>query len=183
MASNCGAPRAHYRYRHSPLPALAFKYGACTGTGISALWSVPVWAHSITRTGIPTWCPYWYWHFCTYVQYRYRHSPLPVLAFHCARTGIGILALWFSPSIGTYHYRYWCFVWPIPVLAFLHFCAVPVEAHSITGTGIQQWRLYWYGHFCTLVQYRYRHSPLPELAFKKWCPYQYCHFCTLVQYR
>ncbi len=129
------------------------------------------------------WCPYWYWHFCTLVQYQYGHIPLPELGSqHGARTSTGIFALRFSTGIGTFHYRYWHSVVPVPVsafrhfgsvpiwahtitgtgvlyglvpvLAFLHLCAVPVEAHSITGTGIQQWYLYWYRHFCTLVQYR-----------------------------
>jgi hypothetical protein len=83
----------HYWYGHSPLLVPAFNF-ARTGIGISALrfitgtgtvnyphWhskmvpvpvlaflhfgSVPVWAHFITRTGISTWCPYCYWHFCT----------------------------------------------------------------------------------------------------------------------
>ncbi len=134
-----------------PVPVLAFLHFG----------SVPVWAYSITWTGIPTWCLYWYWHFCTQVQYQYRNIPLPVLAFHCARTGIGILALWLSTSMGTYHYRYWCFVWPstgtgisallcstnrgtfhyrywhstmvsVLVWVFLHFGSVPVKAQSIT---------------------------------------------------
>ncbi len=82
---------------------------ACTGTGISALWfstsigtvnyrywhstmvpvpvlsflhfgSVLVKAQSITDSGIRQWCPYWYWHFGTLVQYQYWHGSLLVLA-------------------------------------------------------------------------------------------------------
>jgi hypothetical protein len=71
------------------------------------------------------------------VQYQYGHSPLPVLAFNGARTGIGNFALWFSTNMGTVHYRYWQLVVPAPVLAFLRFGSVPVWAHSNTGTGIQ----------------------------------------------
>ncbi len=110
-----------------PIPVLAFLHFG----------SVPVWAHSITATGIPTWCPYWYWHF----------------------------ALRFSTSLGTVHYRYWHSVVPVQVLALWHFGPVPVWAHTITGTGVL-YCPYWYWHFCTSVQYRYRHSPLPELALK-----------------
>jgi hypothetical protein len=54
---------------------------------------------------------------------------------------------------------------PALVLAFLHLGSVPVLAHTITGTGIQKWCLYWYQHFCTMVQYRYGHSSLLVLAF------------------
>ncbi len=111
-----------YQYGHVPLQALASQHGARTGTGIFELWfstgigtvhyrywhsvvpipvmanmyleSVPVWAHSITRTGIKL-CPYQYWHFCTFVQYQYWHGTLPVLALNGASTGIGIFArLW-----------------------------------------------------------------------------------------
>ncbi len=117
----------HYRYWHLIMVTvlvLAFLH----------LGSVPVLAHSITGTGIPKWCPYrywhsctlvqyrcrhslllvlafkkwcpyWYWHFCTLVQYRYRHSPLPVLAFkNGAGTGTGIFVFWFIISIGMGHY-------------------------------------------------------------------------------
>jgi hypothetical protein len=77
-----------------------------------------------------------------------------VLAFNFARFGIGILALWFSTGTGTVHYLYWhSKMAPVPVLAFLHFGSVPVLAHSITRTGIQQWFLYRYWNFCTLVHY------------------------------
>jgi hypothetical protein len=82
--------------------------------------------------------------------------PIPVLAF---------LALWLSTSMGTLHYRYWHLILPVPVMAFLHCGSVPVEAHSITGTGIQKWCPYWYWYFYILVQYQYRHSQLPVLAF------------------
>jgi hypothetical protein len=71
--------------------------------------------------------------------------PVPVLAFW----HFGSVPVWAHTITGT-----GVLYGPVPALAFLHFCEVPVEAHSITGTGIQQWCLYWYGHFCTLVQYR-----------------------------
>ncbi len=118
----------HYWYcsKMVPAPVLALYIG-----------SVPVWARSITSTGIPKWCPYWYWHFCTLVQYRYRHSPLTVLAFSCARIGIGKYVLGFSTSMGRFHYRNWHSIVPVPVLAFLHFGSLPVWADSITGTDNQ----------------------------------------------
>ncbi len=47
---------------------------------------VPVSARYITSTGIK-WCPYWYWHFCTFVQYQYGYSTLPILALIGASTG------------------------------------------------------------------------------------------------
>ncbi len=97
-----------YQYRQIPLPVLAFKNDACTGTRISALWS---------STGI-----------CT-VHYQNWHSrmvPIPVLSFlhigsvlvkalsitgtgiqQWCRTAIGILVLGFSISIGMVHYLYW----------------------------------------------------------------------------
>jgi hypothetical protein len=123
----------HYRYWHSvvPIPVLAILHFG----------SVPVWAQSITGTGIQ-WCQHWYWRFCTLVQCQYGHIPLLVLAFNCARTGIGICALW-----GTFHYWYWHSIVPILVLAFLHFGSVPVWARSITRTGIQ-WCPYQYWLFC-----------------------------------
>ncbi len=119
---------------HSPLPKLAFNC-ASTGIGISAFWfstsmvlaflhfgSVPVLAHTITGTGIQKWCLYRYWHCCTLVQYRYGHSPLLVLAFNFARTGIGISALRFSTSTSTVHYPHWhSKMVPVPELPFLHF--------------------------------------------------------------
>jgi hypothetical protein len=93
---------AHYWLWHSivPVPVLAFLHFG----------SVPVWAQFITGTGMLL-CPYRYWHCCTLVQYQYGHSPLPILAFNCASTGIGISAFW-------------------------HFGSVPVWAQYITGTGI-----------------------------------------------
>ena len=110
-------------------------------------------------------CPYQYWHCCMLVQYQYGHSPLPILAFNCASTGIGISAFWFSTSMGTVHYWYWHLIMvPVLVLAYLHLGSVPVLAHSITGTGIQKCCPYWYRHSCTLVQYQYGHSPLLVLA-------------------
>jgi hypothetical protein len=56
---------------------------------------------------------------------------------------------------------------PLPVLSFLHFGSVPVKAQSNTGSGIQQWCLYRYLHFVTLVQYQHLHGSLLELALKK----------------
>jgi hypothetical protein len=116
-----------YRYQHSPLLVLAFNF-ARTSIGISTLrfstgtgtvhyphWhskivpvpvlaflhfgSVPVWAHSITGNGIQQWFQYRYWNFCTLVHYQYWHGSLLVLAFNGARSGIGILAIWFSSHI------------------------------------------------------------------------------------
>jgi hypothetical protein len=112
------------------------------------------------------WCPFQYWHFGTLVQYQYGHITLLVLAFNIARTGNDISALWFSADLSTFDYWYWhSKMVPVPVLAFLHFGSVPVQAHSITGTGIQKWCPYQYWHFCFLVQCWYRHSQLPVLAF------------------
>jgi hypothetical protein len=132
----------------------------CTSNGPSPYFgSLPVWAWSITGTGIQKWCQYWYWHY-TLVQYQYLHGPLMVLVFkNGARTSIGIFAVWFSTSMGTVKYWYWHSMMPVPVLAFLHFDqhghtplpelafnstrtstgifalgSVPVWAHSITGT-------------------------------------------------
>jgi ABC-type uncharacterized transport system permease subunit len=127
-----------------PVPVLAFLHFG----------SVPVWAYSITGTGIYEWfqyrywnlyfgsltvlawvitgtgihsCPFRYWHFGTLVQYQYRHIPLPVLAFNIARTGNRISALWFSTVIGTFHYWYWhSKMVPVLVQAFMHFGSVPV---------------------------------------------------------
>jgi hypothetical protein len=102
------------------------------------------------------------------VQYWYGHSPLLVLAFNFARTGIGISALRFSTGTGTVHYLHWLLkMVPILVLAFLHFGSVPVWAQSVTGTGIQQWFQYWYWNFCTLVHYQYWHGSLLVLAFNR----------------
>ncbi len=184
-----------YQYGHSLLPALAFQNGARTGIGISAPWfstsigtfhyrnwhskmvpvavlallhisSVPVWAQSVTGTSI-IFCLYWYWHFCIQVQYRYRHNPLPVLAFkNGACTSTGISELWFSTSMGTFHYRNWhSKMVPVLVLEFLYFDLLSVLAWVITGTGIQ-WCPFRYWHFGTLVQYQYGHIPLLVLAFK-----------------
>jgi hypothetical protein len=143
-----------YQYGHSPLLVLALHFSR-TGIGISALrfctgigtvhyryWdskmvpvpvlaflnfgSVPVWAHSITGTGIQKRFQYWDWNFCTLVHYQYWHGSLLVMEFNGACSGIGILALWFSTSMGTLHYRYWQLILSIPVMAFLHFGSVPV---------------------------------------------------------
>ncbi len=122
-------------------------------------------SRSITGNGIQL-CPYRYWHFCTLVQYQYGHNSLPALACYYARTGIGIVAHWFSTSMGIVHYQYWHSIVPVPALAFLHFGSLPVWSQYITSTGICSLCPYWYWHFCTLVQYQYWHIPLPELAFK-----------------
>jgi hypothetical protein len=100
------------------------------------------------------------------VQYQYWHIPLPELAFkNDARTGIGIVALWFITGMGIVRYWYWYLILPVPVLAFLHLGSVLVQAQSITHIGIQNWCPYRYWHFCTLVQYQYGHIPLPGLGF------------------
>ncbi len=132
----------HYWYWHSkmvPVPVLALYIGSVpvwarsitdtgipkwcrTGTGFLHFGSVPVQAQSITGTGIPL-CLYGYWQICTWNQYQYGHiplpelelncahtitgiSPLPELALNCARTSTGIFALWFSTSMGRFHYWY-----------------------------------------------------------------------------
>jgi hypothetical protein len=136
--------------------------------------SVPVWAHSITRTGIQL-CLYQYWHICTLVQYQYWHGPLPVLALNGASTSIGIFALLSNTSNGTVHYRYCHDLVPIPVLAFWYFCPIPVMAWSITGTGID-WCQHRYWHICTLVQYQYWHGTLPVLSLLG----AHTGICTLV---
>ncbi len=160
------------------------------------LGSVPVWAQSITGTGIPL-CPYGYWHFGTLVQYQYGHIPLPVLVFCMAQyrywhfctsvqyqqrhiplqilafnngacTGTGISALWFSTGKGTVHYQnQHSKMVPVPVLSFLNCGSVPVKAKFITGAGIQLWCPYRYWHFGTLIQYQYWHGTLLVLALKK----------------
>ncbi len=73
------------------------------------------------------------------MHYRFRHIPLPVLAFdNGACTGMVISAFWFSTSIGTVHYPNWhSKMVPVPLLSFLHFGSVLVKAKSITGPGIQ----------------------------------------------
>ncbi len=77
-----------------------------------------------------------------------------------------MVARWFSTSMDVVHYWYWHYIVPVPLLAFLHLGSVPVQAQSITGTGIQKWCPYHYWHFWTLVQYQYGHIQLPELAFQ-----------------
>ncbi len=52
---------------------------------------------------------------------------------------------------------------PVLVLAYLHFCPIPVLARYITGTGIT-WCPYLYWHLFILVQYQYQHSTLPVFA-------------------
>ncbi len=138
-----------------PLPVLA-----CLHFG-----PVPVLAHTITRTGIRYLCPYWYWHFCTLVQYQYWHILLPKLAFkNDARTGIGIVARCFITGMGIVCYWYWHLNLHVLVLAFLQLGSLPVQAQSITRIGILIWCPYRYWHFCTLVQYQYGLIPLPELG-------------------
>jgi hypothetical protein len=75
------------------------------------------------------------------VQYRYRHSPLPELAFkNGAHTGTVISALWFSTGKGKDNYRDWhTTMVPVPVLAFWYFDSVSVLARDITGTGIKKY--------------------------------------------
>ncbi len=125
--TNTGIGTVHYRYWHSvvPVPKMANMY----------LESVPVWAHSITRTGIKLY-PHQYLYFCTFVQYQYWHGPLPVLALNGASTSIGIFAGLFNTSIGTVHYRYCHNLVPVPVLAFWYFCPIP----ELAGSN------YWYWH-------------------------------------
>jgi hypothetical protein len=89
-----GIFRYWYWHLSLPVPVLAFPHFG----------SVPVQAQSITRIGIQKWCPYWYWHFCTLVQYQYGHIPLPELGImNGSSTGIGFFVLWFIISIGTGH--------------------------------------------------------------------------------
>jgi hypothetical protein len=96
---------------------------------------------------------------------------------------------------------------PVPVLAYLHFCPIPVLARYITGTAIT-WCPYRYWHFGTFVQYQYWHGPSLVLALNgastsigifavmsntlarditgtaiTWCPYQYWQLDTLVHYQ
>ncbi len=66
----CTSDADHYGYWHSVVPVLVLAN--------MYLESVPVWAHSITGTGIQL-CPYQYWHF----------------------------ALWVSTSMGRFHSWYW----------------------------------------------------------------------------
>jgi hypothetical protein len=70
------------------------------------------------------------------VQYQYGHNSILALACYYARAGFGIVARWFSTSMGIVHYQYW---------------------HSLCQ--------YQYWHFCILVEYQYGHSTLPALAF------------------
>jgi hypothetical protein len=134
------------------------------------LGSVPVLAHTITGTGIQTWCPYRYWHCCMMVQYRYGHSLLLVLAFNFAHTGIGISALWFSTGTGTVHYPHWhSKMVPVRVLAFLHFGLVPVWAHSITRTEIQKMVPVPVFKFLYFGFYPYWHRSVLVLAFNGAC--------------
>jgi hypothetical protein len=76
-----------------------------------------------------------------------------------ADTGIGqkyqnantISALWFSTSMGTFHYRNWdSTMVTVPVMVFVHFGSLSVLARVITGTGIQ-WCPFRYWHFGTFI--------------------------------
>jgi hypothetical protein len=74
------------------------------------------------------------------VQYWYRHSPLPELAFkNGAHTGTVISALLFSTGKDKVHYWYWhSTIVPVPVLAFWYFGSVSVLARDSIGTGIKK---------------------------------------------
>ncbi len=102
-----------YRYGHIPLPVLAFNNGACTGTGISALWF---------STGRGT------------VHYQNWHSkmmPVPVLSFlHFGSVPVK------AKSITGTGIQLWCLY---RVLAFRYFDSVSVLAWDITGTGIEKY--------------------------------------------
>ncbi len=104
-----------------PVPILALLYFG----------SVPVWAWTITGTGIQC-CQYQYWHFGALAQYQYGHIPLLVLALNGASTGINICGFWSSTSIRKY----------------------------ITSTGIKLC-LYGYWYVCTFVKYQYWYGKLP----------------------
>ncbi len=115
-----------YQYGHSPLPILALNC-ASIGIGISAFWF---------STSMGT------------VHYQYRHSimvpvlvftflhfgSVPVLTHTITRTGIqklclpsiGIVAHWFSTSMGIVCYWYWHLILPALVSAFLRLGSVPV---------------------------------------------------------
>jgi hypothetical protein len=56
---------------------------------------VLVSAWYITGTGIK-WCPYWYWHFCTFVQYQYGYGTLPVLALNGVRVLVPTYICWYQ---------------------------------------------------------------------------------------
>jgi hypothetical protein len=93
-------------------------------------------------------------------------SPLPVLAFkNGARTSTGISEFLFSTSMGTFHHQNWhSKMVPVPALDFFYFGSLSVLAWVITGNG-NQWCLFRYWHFGTLVQYQYGHITLLVLAF------------------
>jgi hypothetical protein len=60
-------------------------------------------------------------------------------------------------------YRYWHLMVPVPVMAYMHLCPLPVLAWYITVTDIK-WCQNRYWHICTFVQYQYWHDTLPVLA-------------------
>ncbi len=135
-----------------PIPVLSFWYFC----------PIPVLAWYITGTGIKWW-QYRYWHICSFVQYQYWHGTLPVLPLLGAHTGIGILVLWFIISIGTVHYWYWHLMVPVPLMAFMHLCPLPLSAWYITVTDIK-WCQNWYWHICMFVEYQYWHGTFLVLA-------------------
>jgi hypothetical protein len=117
------------------------------------------------------------------VQYHYWHIPLPELAFkNDARTGIGIVAHWFITGMGIVRYWYWHLILPVPVLAFLHFGSVPVQAQSITRIGIQKMVLVSilaFLHFGSVPVWA--HS-ITGTRIQQWFQYRYWIFCTLVHF-
>ena len=139
-----------------PVPVLAFLHFG----------SVPVWAQIITCTGMLL-CPYQYWHCCTLVQYQYGHSPLPILAFNCPSTGIGISAFWFSTSMGIVHYQYWHSI-TVPVLVLNLSAEIPIpvwaKLNASTSNGLCPYR-YWIN--VQQCQYLYGHQfwmPVPVMV-------------------
>ncbi len=150
-----------------------------------------------------------FWPLFWYANIQLCQQRLPVMAFNSARTSTGIFALWFSTSMGRFHYWYWQSMMPVPALAFLHFGSVSVWAHSIllvmafncahTCTGIFA---FWFSTSMGMDHYRYWYSvvSVPVLAFWNfgsvpvwaysitgtginWCPYRYWHLWIFVQYQ
>jgi hypothetical protein len=114
--------------------------------------------------------------------------------------------------MGTYHYRYWCFVWPstgtgisallcgtgrctfhyrywhstmVPVLvrAFLHFGSVLVMAQSNTRTSIQKMVPVLVLSFLHFGSVRVKAKFITGTGIQSWCPYRYWYFSTLIQYQ
>jgi hypothetical protein len=126
-----------YQYEHGTLSVLAFNKGASTGIGIIHWFSTSMGTFHY-RYWHPNMVPILILAFLHFGSVLVWHSPLPpLLAFRCVRTGIGKYVLGISTNMGIFHYRNWNSIVPIPVLAFLHFCSVPVWADSITGTDNQ----------------------------------------------